>query len=496
MNNIRKTSFNEIFIFFLIFISFLFFLDFQSFFFLKPRSFHFIRQTDTLSFVSYYLLNGVNFFDTGNLNLYNNTGKAVCEFPGLYYITALITYFGFESYKVLKIVHLVIFFFSSFILYKYLRQQFNFINSLSIVFLLFSSTVILYYSINYIPNFPALCFSICGVVYFFIFLENNIQNKLITSLLFFLFACLLKITFAIYPITCFLMLFYRFFKQKKIDYKIVFLFSGLFVILIVWNLYVIHYNKINNSEYYLTNIKPIWNANSNEFDEVFSFILNYWTYKYYYPSTIHVFIITVFISLFFYKKINKFHFIFILFSFIGVISYFVLFFKQFRDHDYYFMEFVPFFLIVFIATYNAIIESVPVKIAITISIVLLVITVLSINYAKLNIQRRYDKPFEQVSYLAKELENIESKIDSIGIPKYAKILVIPDNTMNGSLYYLNRFGYTVGDTASQNLVAFYKKSDYILITDSSVLQNIKSKFGLKKSILKYRGVGLYKIKPY
>jgi hypothetical protein len=364
---------------------------------------------------------------------------------------------------------------------------------LSIVFLLFSSTVVLYYSINYIPNFPALCFSICGIIYFLKYLENDIQKELILSLIFFLFACLLKITFAIYPITCFLLLIYRFFKQKKNDYKTVFLFIGLFIMLIVWNLYVIHYNKINNSEYYLTNIKPIWSANNNEFDEVFNFILNYWTYKYYYPSTIHVFFITGFVSLFFYKKISKLIFIFILISFIGVISYFILFFKQFRDHDYYFMEFVPFFLIVFITTYRSIIESVSKKIAIIISIVLLVITVLSINYAKLNIQRRYDKPFEQVSYLAKDLENIESKVDSIGIPKYAKILVVPDNTMNGSLYFLNRFGYTIGDTTSQNLSKFYGKSDYILISDSAVLQNIKSKFGLQQSILKYRGASLYKI---
>lgn len=488
-----NNSFNETFIYLLLFSLTLLFLDFDNFYFLKPRSFHFIRQTDTLSFVDYYVFTGINFFDTGNLNLYNETGKSVCEFPILYYITAFFVKIGFESYKTLRIIHLIIFCTSSIIIFNFLKKQFNFLNSLSIIFLLFSSTIILYYSINYIPNFPALCFTLCGIVYFFKYLEQSLKGILLLSISFFLIASLLKITFAIYPTTCFLIFCYKKIKDKSFFSIELFLFLILFCLLLTWNLFVVDYNKYNNADYYLTSIKPIWSINDNSIKEVFNFILNYWIYKYYFPSAIHLFFIILFVSLFYFKKIPFDRFAFIIISLIGVSCYFILFFTQFRDHDYYFMEFVPFLFIIFITSYKAILDSVNRKIALITSFIILTITCLSLNYAKLNLRRRYDKPFEQVSYIAKELENIKYKVDSLNISKEDKILVVPDKTMNGSLYYLNRFGYTVGDTLSENLNKYYNKSNYILVTDSSILNGVKKKFGLKQPVLIYRGTVLFKI---
>ncbi len=108
-------------------------------------------------------------------------------------------------------------------------------------------------------------------------------------------------------------------------------------------------------------------------------------------------------------------------------------------------------------------------------------------------QRRYDKPFEQVSKIAFVLENVEEKLDSIGVSKKSKILIIPDYTMNASLYYLNRFGYTIGDTLNLNLSKYYKKSDYILIADSTLIPSLTQKFRLQKCQLSYRGTALFKI---
>lgn len=486
-----KFRFNESFLCLLLFLIVLFFLDINSFYFLKPRSVHFIRQTDTLTFVDYYVFRGFNFFETGNLNLYNETGKSLCEFPIIYFIAAFFVKFGFESYLVIKTIHLFIFGFTVLVIFNYLKKQFNLINSFSILFLLFSSTVILYYSINYIPNFPALCFCLCGIIYFFKFYENSNKHFLFISIMFFLVSSLLKVTFTIYPITCFLLICYKSYKEKT-GYKNIGSFFLLYILLFVWNLFVIKYNKINNADYYLTSIKPFWNLDKKGIDEVLSFVFNYWKYLYYFPSTIHIFLIVIIVSFFYIKKMEVQRLVFVSISFLGVACYFMLFFSQFRDHDYYFMEFVPFFFIIFITSYKAIIDSINKKIAIASSLVLVSITCLSLNYAKLNLYRRYEKPFEQVSYIAKELENIKPKLDSINISKEAKILVVPDNTMNGSLYYLNRFGYTVGDTVNPNLSKYYYKSDYILVTDSLLLKTVIKKFSLTNPVLKYKGTTLFK----
>ncbi|MCD6017468.1 MAG: hypothetical protein K0S53_589 [Bacteroidetes bacterium] len=493
MSKILKKLGSENIFFAVLFLSILFFLNFHSIFFLNPRSFHFIRQTDTLSFVSYYLKNDLNFFNVGNLNLYNESGKTLCEFPILYYLTALISKLGAKSYLVLKTIHLIFFFLTSYTIFNYLRNKFSFINAVSITYLLFSSTVILYYSVNHIPNYPALCLSLCGIVYFLKYLESNTRIFFNISMVLFLFACLIKITFAVYPIGFLIFLIIKWMKNRKYEKYAIAVFFLLFSVLLVWNLYVLHYNKINNADYYLTHIKPIWSMSSTEVKEVFLFIINYWVYKYYYHSAIHTFFIVLIISMFFYKNFKKDQ---LLLSFIflsGTFFYFILFFKQFRDHDYYFMEFVPLFFLIFVNSYEAIIFHLNTKIKIAISLFIMLITVLSINYAKLNLNRRYSSPFEQVSRIAYVLENSDAKLDSLGIPENAKILVVPDFTMNGSLFLLDRFGYTVGDTLNSNMASYFSKSDYILISDSSYLNNMKNKFKLTSPILKYRTTELFKI---
>ena len=443
-----------------------------------------------MSFINYYCKTGFNFFNIGNLNLYNSTGKTACEFPLIYYIVALFTKTGIKSYLLLKLIHLFLFFYTTFSLLNFLRKSLSLINSYAIVFLVFSSTISLYYTLNYIPNYIALCFTICGLINFLSFLKSNNPFEFKLSIFFFLFASLLKVTFTLYPIGCLIYFVLQFIKFKKINYKIFFSFSAIFVLSFLWNYFVLYYNQINNADYYLTAIKPIWNSSLEERGSVISFILNYWLYQYYFQSTIHFFGIVLFISLFFYKNINLKIVLFSLILFIGLSCYFILFFKQFKDHDYYFLEFIPFFMILLINSFSSIIKSFNSYFKISVSLLLIIIAILSINYGRINLERRYSRANEsKIIYL----ENIENRIDSIGISPNAKITVIPDYTMNGSLYYLNRFGYTIGDTTDVNLPKFCAKSDYILILDSAVTPNLIQKFKLKDCKLNFSGISLYEL---
>jgi hypothetical protein len=483
----KKTNF---ILFCIVFISVCLFLNYQTYFFLSPRGIHFIRQTDSLSFINYYCKTGFNFFNIGNLNLYNSTGKTACEFPLIYYIVALFTKTGIKSFLLMKFIHLFLFFYTTFSLLNFFKRTLSLINSYASVFLIFSSTISLFYTLNYIPNYIALCLTICALINFLSFLESNNPFEFKLSILFFLFASLFKVTFAIYPIGCLIYFVLQFFKFKKINYKIVVSFSIIFVLIFLWNYFVLYYNQINNADYYLTAIKPIWNSSFEERRSVISFILNYWLYQYYFQSTIHFFGIVLFISLFFYKKINLKIVLFSLILFIGLSCYFILFFKQFKDHDYYFLEFIPFFMILFINSFPSIINCFNSYCKISVSLLLVIISILSINYGRINLERRYSSANEnKIPFL----ENIENRIDEIGISPDAKITVIPDYTMNGSLYYLNRFGYTIGDTSDVNLPKFCLKSDYILILDSLIKPSLIKKFKLKKCNLIFKGFSLYEL---
>jgi hypothetical protein len=157
------------------------------------------------------------------------------------------------------------------------------------------------------------------------------------------------------------------------------------------------------------------------------------------------------------------------------------------------MEFVPTFFYIFISSFAVVSTGLPKNVNWILTSIVLLITVLSLNYAKLNIQRRYSTPFEQVAKISYILEDIESKMDSINVPTNAKILVVPDYTMNGSLFLANRFGYTIGDTVNPFLNEYFKKSDYLLVTDPEYLEFLKLKIRLNKPILNYRGSELFLI---
>ena len=79
----------------------------------------------------------------------------------------------------------------------------------------------------------------------------------------------------------------------------------------------------------------------NEIDSTINIIFGYWYSKYYLPTIFHVLIIlSVFILIPIrkikaeYSNYNKL----LIFCFVGFMIYLLIFFKQFRNHDYYFLH--------------------------------------------------------------------------------------------------------------------------------------------------------------
>ena len=120
---------------------------------------HFMRQTDSLSFVSQYFNNGFHFFEPQLFNLKNIDGRAACEFPILYYITSLLYIIIGKKLFLLKFIHLIISFTGLFYVYRlsYLILK-DYVYSILIALFLCTSTVFNFYAFNYLPDAPALGF--------------------------------------------------------------------------------------------------------------------------------------------------------------------------------------------------------------------------------------------------------------------------------------------------------------------------------------------------
>ena len=163
-----------------------------------PYSTHQWRQTDGLSIALNYHKEGMNFLEPKMHFQYSEQGRAIGEFPIIYYLNAAIWKFTGQSYFTARLLNLLLVFAGLLALYKtiylIIKSQFT---ALFIPLFVFSSPLIAFYSNNFPVNVPALSIVfICW--YFFV---RYFQDKKIAYLIFFSgfasLAILLRTTMAI-----------------------------------------------------------------------------------------------------------------------------------------------------------------------------------------------------------------------------------------------------------------------------------------------------------
>ncbi len=456
-------------------------LGYYQILFLRPEGIHFIRQTDSLSFVANYYKNGMNFFQPQVFNLQSIDGKAACEFPFLYYLTAIFYKVFGEHEFILRLITVIIVSLGLLSLFKFLSKLLNDVAyALILTFLFLSSTVLLYYTNNFLPDASAFGLTLIGWYYFYRFLQNRSNNKLlILSLIFFTLSSLLKVTYFLYPISAILTLFVFDFNNKvkmkqiiktNISPIIFFLFS--LTIIISWNIYAIHYNKENKDFYFLVSSQPIWNMSKEQIYETWSYITGYWQSRYYSVDTFHFFFAIIIAGFFVVKKSNKLVLTTTVFVTIGSLIYFLLFFAQFKHHDYYFITLIPAIIFIITNSFIALRNKFP-KIfnSIIMKLLFLVMSIVSLNYAREKLNLRYENKDDKFSKIGIVLSDAKKQIDSIGIPQNSKFIIYTDKTPNGGLYFINRPGWNIQDTTyanRKNIDKFIKLgADYLLCTENN-----------------------------
>ena len=95
----------------------------------------------------------------------------------------------------------------------------------------------------------------------------------------------------------------------------------------------------------------------------------------------------------------------------------------------------------------------------------------------------------------KALLTIEPLFNELGIDENDKVISIPDLSINGSLYYMNRKGYTDYASDFSKADGFYQRIEngakYLIVNDSTILSKeyispfLQKKIGQHKNILIY-----------
>lgn len=293
--------------------------------------------------------------------------------------------------------------------------------------------------------------------------------------------------------------------------------------LLCWYVYAGHYNKMHNSGIFLQGILPAWRVESVKIRPILVSLYNELLTQYHNKFILHSVLLLFVTLLISYKKVNKLLLLLSISTFIAVISYIVLFYQVFDVHDYYLIDLLIFpvaVIITFIAfikdNYFFILNSKRIK------ILSFVVILCSIYYCAINnrIKYRSNDVFVKASFIINKqqqdffnwhhynyqntfesLETITPYLRSLGIQRTDRVISVPDESINISLYLMDQKGVTdysnlVSDEGKiQNLINAGTK--YLIINDMSILErrNYISLF-TKHEIGKFNNVYIFDLSKF
>ena len=460
---------------------------FNTILFMRPQGVHQWRQCDCLSFtLNFYHNDGTFFSPVIHYLGRDGDGKTVSDFPLLYYgIGKLWQVTGYHEY-IYRLIVLLISFAGLAALVKtvegILKDSFM---GLFVALILYSSTIFVYYSNNFLMNVPAFSFALIALFFFYKYYDSGKNKFLLISMAFFLLGGLLK-TPALMSFVAILGIFVlerilpvkfgkngKLFPKPKIQ---IIPFLLVIILIILWYWYAASYNSKHNSGIFLIGILPIWKLDMAHILDIIHYVRVLWLNSYHSKAMQVIAIILFLAILFSYKKSQKFLWYFMVLLGIGFLLFLMLFFQVFNHHDYYLINQLVFMLSIFTAFFYLLNHSFPkVFHSPVFRILLVLLLAYNVKVCAGNIHDRY-----YVEWLnpnnkeTKELENITPYLRSLGIKRTDPMLVEDDLSFYITLYLMDQKGYTTfGGRFRDSLEirqAIGSGLKYLMVTDSSFLR--------------------------
>ena len=481
------------------------------------------RQTDAYSITYNYYAEGMHFFEPKMHNQTSKAGKAVGEFPIIYYIDALIWKITGPSFFSARVLNLCIAFLGLFALFKTIKLLLNdYFFAYIIPILIFSSPLYGYYSNSFLINIPALSFLFMGWYYFLLFFKKKNSWILVFSLFFITLTGLLRPSMLIGFLPVYALVFLEIIGTVKssIFFKRILHTALLLVPLLAiygWMIFSKNYNAVNDSIYFLSTIRPIW-ENEN--------IPHVWSKLSYgmFPEWYHTSVRTIFCLIFLWlilnpKKQNKFVFFFTCSIVLELILYVLLWFSNFDVHDYYLIEFfilVPPLLICFLMfiqqNHEQLFYSKSIRIMTVVAICL------SLFYGASKTRMKYDKKVfflteiflseDEIGYWkwfhwdydmkSSAYEKVTPYLRSLGIKRTDLVVSVPDQSPNITLSLMDQKGFTSIYSSDENLHDYLPKfikrgAKYLIVKDLEILKNKRLLKYTKEKIGSFKNIQIYKL---
>jgi hypothetical protein len=469
----------------------------------RPQAIHLWSQADRASVARNYAQDDMNFFRPSVHYTKQDNGVTGMEFPMMNYIAAVCyKIFGFNEfwYRFSMLIVVASGVFAAFVFSLKILQN-TYLASF-VVLLWFLSPVLDYYTPNFIPDAASLGFILIAWLFWFRYSGKPGIGSLFLFTLFASFAALIKITSLISVITIMAIAFLdfiKFFKTKDkagLTKTIALFASCLFVFLPVylWYHYASQLNEINRHGIFTLDYHPV--TSFAEFKDIIKSIYHQWFYSYYSPLFYLILLVSaVYIALNFRKADQRLLTITVL-LYLGNLFFLILMFKQFRDHDYYIITLLPAPLFQLITAAKIIPGSFFKSSFIRIFIFGFCIA-FSLYYARADNHKRYsgwqyDKKWDYSAFYG-----MDHYLNTLGITKDDKVMVIYDGSFDISLYLMNVKGWTMWPGNNEALYlheAIDHHLKYIILRNPEFVANAgtDSKY-FNHKIGDYNGIGVYQI---
>ena len=459
LQSIFQKSLYQNLLFVLVFGAVAWFYNYQEILTYRPTSMHQWRNCVSASMALNYAHEG-DFFHPRTHNLQADEMQSdisVTEFPVFYYLIGMLyRVFGFHEI-IYRLMHLLIGFAGLFFLYRTGIRMFGHVAyALTLPLLVFSSPIYVYYLNNFIPDAPSLSIVLIAFYFFYRFYGKGKGADLAIAMLFFALAGLIKppaflLYFAILGV---LILEWIFGARMRSDRKIfqypikqLVMMLGPLILALGWFTYARIYTDTHGGIVSEVELRPIWILSRETIQNTWaSIVLKFQNGQYHSPAFLLLSGLLFIFVLIRWKKQNQMMRWLVILTFLGGVSFSLLFYRSLRNHDYYQMNNLVIPVLVFVTSllymkdqHQRIFRSWISHLVILVFVLFTIISCQSLLHShyyggwhEWNARERYNKPYNDITpYLR-----------SLGINRDDKVYCTPDPSINISLYLMDQKGFT------------------------------------------------------
>lgn len=438
--------------------------------FMGPRGIHFIRQTDSLSFALSLVHQGAIPTELSIQSIIEapDDGRVMAEFPLTYWICARGWSITSIWFPLLRWVHLLIVMLGHLAVAVTIGRM---VRNIWIGTLLstwsFASSVTVAYAANYLPDAAAYGLVLCGIAKA---LESEKTGPSCIASFLFSFATAIKATMGIYFLAYIGVYWSRWIFGERSGFSVrpTLIASLMLLPALAWHGFVITFNASHNTHYFLTWAEPVWAMSMEQIWSTIDHVWNYWWTKYMHPTSWHVLMVFALITMVNIGKFRPDRRTWLLLSIAGSSMYILLFFNKLQDHDYYYLTVAPtLLLLVAIAMITLHDRWSAVRVRFLVTFGLLVLTLISLQLAKTNLDRRYAPNYDRYARVAGRLDKVPMRELRSLIPIGARCIVVGDATPNASLLYIDRKGWTFEELPSERKITELRSegAQYLIVLE-------------------------------